>query len=433
MAKADKTSRNADRRMIKARAAKAQPLRMQILALALAGMTAAAPGLPMLALSAPPAMAQNLFAPRVYVNDQVITEFEVQQRARFMQVLNAPGDPEAEALKSLIDDRLRMSEAKRLGVKLTPEELTAGMEEFAGRASMTADQLVGELQKAGISAETYRDFVQAGAVWRKIVRDRFSNRVPASEADVDKYLAASTRPKAMKVQVSELVIPAEPGNEDAAMAQAQRLSQDLRSEGAFAAAARNYSAAPTAPNGGRVPEWLQLSNLPGPIATQLLALSPGQTSAPIAVPGAVVLFQLRAIAMDEKAAPISVKVEWANLLFPDTPEELGRISAGTDSCNDLYALVKNLPPANMTVKEQPVSELPQDVAIALSKLDIGEFTTTSRGDGWRRLIMLCKREPIMDPPPNRDRVKEIVMNQKLDGLAENYLEEMRHAAIIRHP
>ena len=53
--------------------------------------------------------------------------------------------------------------------------------------------------------------------------------------------------------LSELVIPAPPGQEAQAQAIAQRLSETVRSEAQFAAAARQYSAVPTAPEGGRLP------------------------------------------------------------------------------------------------------------------------------------------------------------------------------------
>ena len=46
-----------------------------------------------LALGAP-VLAQDLFAPRVYVNDRAITNYEVEQRALFLQVLRAPGNPQ---------------------------------------------------------------------------------------------------------------------------------------------------------------------------------------------------------------------------------------------------------------------------------------------------------------------------------------------------
>lgn len=185
-----------------------------------------------------PVLAQDMFAPRIYVNDRAITNYEVAQRALFLRVLRAPGNPEEEALKALIEDRLRQTEAKRLGVKLSEKDLTAGLNEFAGRANLTAEQFAAELGKAGIAAETFRDFVAAGVLWRRVVRARFLGQVPISEADIDKALEAATRPRALRVLVSELVIPAPEGQEAAAMARAQELSDTISGESAFAAAAR---------------------------------------------------------------------------------------------------------------------------------------------------------------------------------------------------
>jgi peptidyl-prolyl cis-trans isomerase SurA len=47
--------------------------------------------------------------------------------------------------------------------------------------------------------------------------------------------------------------------------------------------------------------------------------------------------------------------------------------------------------------------------------------------------MLCSREMTREEPVSRDRVREAVINQKLEGLAEGYLEELRSAAFIREP
>ncbi|MFN7001715.1 MAG: peptidylprolyl isomerase, partial [Elioraea tepidiphila] len=143
------------------------------------------------AVLAGPAAAQDLFAPRLYVNDRVITEYEIMQRAMFLQVLRSPGNPEEEALKALIEDRLRQTEAERLKLTLSEEELRQGMEEFAARANLTADGLIAEFAKVGIAAETFRDFVSAGLLWRKAVRARFLGQVPISENDIDRALEAS--------------------------------------------------------------------------------------------------------------------------------------------------------------------------------------------------------------------------------------------------
>lgn len=379
-----------------------------------------------------PALAQDLFAPRLYVNDRVITEYEISQRAMFLQLLRAPGNPEDEALKALIEDRLRQTEAERLDLTVSEEEVRQGMEEFASRANLTAEALVAELGKAGLSAETFRDFVTSGLLWRKAVRARFAGRVPVSENDIDRALESETRRKALRVLVSELVIPAQPGNEADAMALANQLSDTITSEGAFAAAARQHSASPTAGNGGRL-DWMPLANLPGAIGAAVLALGPGEVSDPVAVPGAVVLLQLREVAVDQAAEPVAVTVEWADFLIPDSAEEVARIRAKTDECNDLNALAKGLPADRLTITRQPAGEIPGDVGLELARLDPGESSVALARNGYRRLIMLCSREVTREEPISRDQVREAVTNQKLEGLAEGYLEELRAAAFIREP
>ncbi|MDX5350361.1 MAG: peptidylprolyl isomerase [Paracoccaceae bacterium] len=378
------------------------------------------------------ALAQDLFAARVYVNDRVVTEYEISQRAMFLQVLRAPGNPEEEALKALIEDRLRQTEAERLGISVTEQELRQGMEEFASRANMTADALIAEFAKVGIAAESFRDFVAAGLLWRKTVRERFLGQVPVSENDIDRALEAETRRQALRVLVSELVIPAEPGREADAQALAQRLSDTITSEGGFASAARQYSAAPTAGNGGRL-DWMPLSNLPGAIGGAVLALGPGEVSDPVSVPGAVVLLQLRDVAVDQSAEPVAVTVEWADFLVADDAAEIARIRANADECNDLYGLASGLPPERLTITKQAAADLPGDVGLELSRLDPGESSVALTRSGFRRLVMLCSRELTREEPVSRDQVREAVINQKLEGLAGGYLEELRAAAFIREP
>jgi peptidyl-prolyl cis-trans isomerase SurA len=381
---------------------------------------------------ATPVLAQDLFTPRLYVNDRVITNFEVEQRALFLRVLRAPGNPEEEALKALTEDRLRQTESERLGLKLSEEELTQGLTEFAARANLSVEDFVTELGKAGIAPETFRDFVAAGLLWRQAVRARFLGQVPISENDIDRALEASARPRALQVLASELVIQAPEGQEEAAMAQAQELSDTISGEGAFASAARRFSAAPSAGAGGRL-DWLPLANLPAAIGQKILALDAGEVSDPISVPGAVVLFLLRDVAMDTKAEPIAVSVEWAEFLVPNDAAEIAKISAASDECNDLYGQANGLPDDRLTVTKAGLETVPGDVALELARLDPGETSVALTRGSFRRMLMLCGREQVLEPPPTRDQIREQVINQKLEGMAEGYLEELRSAAFIREP
>lgn len=377
-------------------------------------------------------LAQDLFAPRLYVNDRVVTEYEVMQRAMFLQILRAPGDPEEEALKALIDDRLRQIEADRLDLTVTEEETMAGMEEFASRANLSAEALIGELAKVGISGETFRDFVQAGLVWRQVVRARFAGQVSVSENEIDQALAATARQQALRVLVSELVIPTDEANQATTLDLARSLSSSISSEGAFTAAAQRYSKSPTASRGGRL-DWMPLANLPAAIGGAILALGPGEVSDPIVVPGAVVLFQLREVAVDTSAPPIAVTVEWAEFLVPDDATEIARIRAAVDVCYDLNAQARGLGADRLTQTTAPASEVPTEVGLELVRLDPGESSVALTRGEFRRLIMLCSRQATQDEPVNRDTIREQLLNRKLEALSEGYLEELRAAALIHQP
>ncbi|MEC8574946.1 MAG: peptidylprolyl isomerase, partial [Pseudomonadota bacterium] len=59
--------------------------------------------------------AQGLFSPAVTVNDSVVTNYELQQRARFLALLREPGDPLEKAREDLIEDRLKLEVLAQAG------------------------------------------------------------------------------------------------------------------------------------------------------------------------------------------------------------------------------------------------------------------------------------------------------------------------------
>ena len=165
--------------------------------------------------------ADGPFAPRVIVNDSIVTNFEVEQRAKFLQLINSPGDLEQAAVRGLIDDRLRFEAGVINGVELSDEDIKAGLEEFASRANLTAEEFQKGLAENGVAPETFRDFVQANLVWRDVVRARYVPRVVVSDGDVKRALAVTNQRGEVRVALAELIIPAPPGQEADALAEAE--------------------------------------------------------------------------------------------------------------------------------------------------------------------------------------------------------------------
>ena len=366
------------------------------------------------------------FAAAMVVNDRVVSNYEVSQRTQFMTLLRQPGDIPAMAMESLIEDRLRLSAAKALGLTSNPDELTAAMDDFAGRANLTAEQFVTALGKGGVERQAFRDFVEANLLWRSVIRTRYGASVTITEAEIDRAIASGASAGGeIKVLLSEIVIPTN-ANATEALALANKLRAELKSETSFAAAAHLYSKSPTAARGGRL-EWTPVSALPPGVAARVTALKKGETSVPIQVPGSVMLFYLRDIAQTAGDGTQVKVIDYAAFALAEG-QDPASIRARVDRCDDLYALARGLPADRLTRETVAEAQMPAAYAGAMAHLDPGE--TVMVGSTF---LMLCSRNPQSDVPPSRDDVRAQLTNQRLGQLAENYLEELRSEAIIRVP
>ncbi|MFN3970621.1 MAG: hypothetical protein ACK4L4_04495 [Gemmobacter sp.] len=277
--------------------------------------------------AAGPAVAQGLFAPRVIINEKVVTNYEVDQRFRMLTLFGAAGDLREQALQGLIDDRLREGAAATLGLTASDEDIRAGMEEFASRANLTGEQFIIALGSGGVAAETFRDFVRAGLLWREVVRARFLPRAQITETEIDRALAQAVGSGTAVVEYAMFLLP----------------------EG------------------------------------------------------------------------------------PTAPAEAERVRGRVDTCDDLYAVAKGLPPERLIRESRTTGELPQDIGRELARLDAGEISTALVRGGARVVLMLCGRTPQMVEAPNREAIREALRNQRLAAYADGYLEELRADAIIRTP
>ncbi|WP_299023542.1 peptidylprolyl isomerase [uncultured Sulfitobacter sp.] len=390
----------------------------------------------LIATLATPAAAQNMFAPVAKVNDTVVTEFEVQQRVRFLQVLRAQGATRKAAIESLINERLRGEAIRDAGLQLTDEGVNAALEEFAARANLTRAEFTTALARAGVEKETYRDFVINGVAWRDLIRARYGSRVTISEAEIDRALSTqSAGGSNIRVLVSEIIIPAPPPQAARVAAVAEEIAQST-SASEFSSYARRYSATATRGAGGRLP-WQNLSDLPPALQPLILSLSPGEVTQPLNIPNAVALFQLRDIEETGKPAKTYSAIEYAAYYMAggrseETLQQAANLKTQVDVCDDLYAFAKGQPEGVLERETTTPAKLPRDFAIELSKLDEGEVSTVlTRSDGQALVfLMLCGRTATQNADVSREDVAASIRQRRLSGFADSLLAELRSDARI---
>ncbi len=410
---------------------------------------------------APPAMAQGLFEPVIKVNGHAITRYDLEQRARLLGLLRAPAEPNKLAREQLIEDRLKLEAANRQGIVLSDEEIATGMEEFAARGNLTAEQMIQLLERGGVGKETLREFVRAGLTWREVTRVRFSARISVSEDDLERARNAIGSDTGVRVLLSEIIIPMTPQNQEEVMANATRISE-LDSQSAFAAEARRFSATPTRDRGGQMP-WTPITRLPAGLRTIVLGLAPGEVTDPLPLDGAVALFQMRDIEEIDVAQPEYSAIEYAAYYIDGGRSDAAlaraaQIDADTDTCDDLYGVAQGQPEAVLERGTKAPSEIPQDIAIVLSRLDPGEvdYTMTRANGQTLVLLMMCGRAEVIaeDPatpaapqaaetaegtdggetvelaPDETAQLSAQIANQRMESFSDGYLEQLRSEARI---
>ena len=383
----------------------------------------------LIAVLAWPATAQGRFEPVLRVNERIVTRYELDERTRFLALLRAPGDPRDIARQQLVNEAIQRGAAEAFGIELSEEGLRAGLEEFAGRANLTADEFVTALQQNGVSAETFRDFVGAGVMWRDYVRARFAEDardIPRSQ--ISRTLTQLGTEGGLRVLLSEILLPATtPETAAASRARAVELSS-ITDEAAFAAAARQFSVAGSRARGGAL-NWVAVDTLPPDVGRAVSDLTPGRTSRPIELENAIGLYFLREAERIAAGTPEALDVDYALFITDGSDGAADRVLARVDDCDDFYGVALGLPEDRLIRETRPAAALPADVATAIVDLDAEETAVITRS-GLPAVLMLCGRAPDAESTVDFEIVGTRLLNQRLGAMSAHHLAELRAAAFV---
>lgn len=179
------------------------------------------------------AVAQT--AIKVVVGDQPITNYEIAQRAKFLQLTQRATNATKLATEELIDEKLQLAEARKRGIVVSEAEVNEAYANIASRLKMSPDQLTKGLRSAGVDAKTFKDRLRAQIAWGKVVREKFRATVAVSEQDVIAALQNKVQPGTAKEKATTTeydvtqVIFVVPAKASAAVAsQRQKEAEQLR-------------------------------------------------------------------------------------------------------------------------------------------------------------------------------------------------------------
>ena len=371
--------------------------------------------------------AEGIFDTIISVDGAAITTYELEQRILFFSFLNEPGDTLISSRQSLIDDRLKMAAGSKDGFALTPTELENAMLDFGKNSNQSLGGLLNLLNEGGVDAETFRDYVEVGVVWREVVRKRFGSQSQPTESEIDRALAAERAEGDISVLLTEIVLPAGPSQLEESRKIARELAK-ITSIGSFSEKAKKLSVSSSRDNGGKIP-WRNLKDLPNGLRQIIASLRPGQVAKPLEVQNAIVLFQLRDVEELGLKAPEIISMKFAKITGINSVLDLA--TKTVNSCNDLYGLVKLDKDVVLEMSTQHPDEIEQATALRLNRLDRHEMSIFSDSpDSIGNMIMLCERNYTTSADISRSEVAKNIRAARLTNLAEGYLAELRTNATV---
>lgn len=119
----------------------------------------------------------------VMVNGEPITNYDIEQRSK-LNTLSHKAATRQQVLEELIDEKVKIKEAKKFGVDPSSSDIDAAFGQMSSRMHVTADQLTKMLEAQNIRPETLKARIKADMVWGSLVRGRFKESLQVGEKDV---------------------------------------------------------------------------------------------------------------------------------------------------------------------------------------------------------------------------------------------------------
>lgn len=127
------------------------------------------------------------------VNNSPITSFDVEQRMRIASLTERRRLDRRTAVQELIDDQVKLIEARRLGYRVTEEGVEQEFTKLAKGNRMSEREFEGVLQRGGIQPSALRAKIRADLAWVVLLRDQARRGSGVTNAELDNELESRRR------------------------------------------------------------------------------------------------------------------------------------------------------------------------------------------------------------------------------------------------
>lgn len=392
------------------------------------------------------------------VNSEPITRNEVQVRSqRVLQAMAQQGGQSLptlaqlapEVLERLIAEKAQVQQARETGIRVDDFAVQQAVLNVAAQSGGTLADLQAELRRQGISETRFREEIRDQLLMQRLRQRDVDGRVKVTDQDIDQYLSEQKqRGDQGPVQALNLghILIAVPENAPAAQAQeleqrAQQALQALRSGVDLQTVAKRYSDAGEPEMGlrpaDRYPQaFVQavgttpVGGLIGPLRSPagfhiLVVLDKSATG----VPSVVTQNHARHILLRPSA---QMSEGQAAAQLQELRQRIERGQASFTQLAQQYSQDGSAPEGGDLGWSSPGQFVPEFEQV-LDRLQPGEISQPIVSRFGVHLIQLeDRRQVTLNPRQQREMLRNVVREEKLEKAYANWLQELRGQAYVEY-
>jgi peptidyl-prolyl cis-trans isomerase SurA len=167
---------------------------------------------------------------RALVNGEPITNYDIQRRMKFRQLRKERGGEQA-TLDELVDEHLKMQEARRLNAVASDAQVNEAFDNFARSNKASPSQISGELDKMGIGATQFKNYIRTQISWRRTVGVTLRSETVGksqSEAIFELRKAGEQKPTLTEYRLQQIIFVIPADRRKALMAARKNEAQNFR-------------------------------------------------------------------------------------------------------------------------------------------------------------------------------------------------------------
>ena len=135
-----------------------------------------------------------------------------------------------QALDELVDERLKLQEAKRLNVVAADDEVDRIVSGMAERNKMNPAQFAEHISKMGANIAAMKGRIRASLSWSDVIRRKFGHTIAVASRDIDRMVATAEGQDSVDLRISRILLAIPTNLDQKKVAQRLNDAEQLRTK-----------------------------------------------------------------------------------------------------------------------------------------------------------------------------------------------------------